>query len=221
MDKIYKVYLFTFPNSKYYCGYTSQSLHHRWGVNGNGYQKCPLVYRAIQKYGWDNIKKEVIFTTKKQEEALNKEKEIIEQLNLTNPKNGYNLLPGGDQPPHNDAFLSEQGRKSLSEKSRARWQDPNYRATMLEKMKNNRPTDECIKKGVEAAANKHRGQPALNRQQIEQLNKETLQPIQIYPSITDASIAVTGNLNGTANIAKAAKQQRKTAYGYKWRFTNA
>ena len=220
MDKIYTVYLFTFPNGKRYCGYTSQSPRHRWGVNGEGYQKCPLVYRAIQKYGWENIKKEIIFTTQIKQDGLNKEQEIIKQLNLTNPKYGYNLLPGGEQPPNGKVFLSAKGRQSLSEHSKARWQDPNYRATMLEKMKNNRPTDECIKKGVEAAAKKHRGQPALNRQPVQQLDKQTLKLIQIYPSITDASIAVIGNSNGTANIAKAAKQQRKTAYGYIWRFQN-
>ena len=58
--KKYKVYLFIFPNGKFYCGYTSQTLQRRWD-NGNGYKKCPLVYKAIQKYGWDNITKKLIF----------------------------------------------------------------------------------------------------------------------------------------------------------------
>lgn len=159
----------------------------------------------------------MIFTTKNKEEGLNKEKEIIQQLDLTNPQNGYNILPGGENPPNGKIFLSEKGRQSLSEKSKARWQDPNYRAAILKKIKNNRPSDECIKKGVEAAAKKHRGQPALNRRPVEQLDAETLKLIQVYPSFTDASIAITGTIDGASNIAKAAKKQRKTAYGYVWR----
>lgn len=46
MIKKYKIYLLIFPNGKQYCGYTSQTLNHRWD-NGNGYKKCPLVYKAI------------------------------------------------------------------------------------------------------------------------------------------------------------------------------
>ena len=42
----YKIYLLTFPNGKKYCGYTSQELEKRWN-HGEGYKKCPLVYKAI------------------------------------------------------------------------------------------------------------------------------------------------------------------------------
>ena len=82
-EKKFKVYLFTFPNGKQYCGFTSQSLSKRWN-NGNGYQKCPLVWRAIQKYGWENITKTIIFSSENKELALEKEKECIAQLKLTN-----------------------------------------------------------------------------------------------------------------------------------------
>ena len=80
----YKIYLLTFPNNKKYCGYTPQELKDRW-KNGRGYIKCPLVYKAIQKYGWNNVKKELIFETFNQNAAYEKEKEIITKLDLINP----------------------------------------------------------------------------------------------------------------------------------------
>ncbi len=93
-EKIYSVYLLTFPNGKKYCGQTSQKVERRW-ANGQGYKKCPLVYKAIIKYGWDNVKKEIIYTTHNQSEAYAKEKDIITTLNLLNPEFGYNLDEGG------------------------------------------------------------------------------------------------------------------------------
>ena len=52
----YTVYKHTFPNNKVYIGITSQSVSRRWR-NGEGYRnKQQLIYRAILKYGWDNIK---------------------------------------------------------------------------------------------------------------------------------------------------------------------
>ena len=90
----YKVYLLTFPSGKHYCGFTSQKLEKRWNY-GKGYQKCPLVYKAILKYGWDNVEKKLIFSSDDRDEALQKEKDTIAELQLTNPDYGYNLHEGG------------------------------------------------------------------------------------------------------------------------------
>ena len=80
-NKIYTVYLLTSPSGKKYCGYTSQSVSHRWD-NGNGYVKCPAVWRAIEKYGWNNFTKEIILQTPDQEEAFQKEIDTIANLDL-------------------------------------------------------------------------------------------------------------------------------------------
>lgn len=44
------------PSGKVYVGITSQSIKVRW-QNGNGYIKCKTFYRAIRKYGWENMKR--------------------------------------------------------------------------------------------------------------------------------------------------------------------
>ena len=56
----YTLYVHITPNNKYYIGITSQNPYTRWGHNGMGYfdrrRKVQLPFwRAIQKYGWENI----------------------------------------------------------------------------------------------------------------------------------------------------------------------
>jgi hypothetical protein len=52
--------------------------------------------RAIRKYGWENIKHEVIDTAESREEAEVKERHYIEFFMSDRPEHGYNILPGGD-----------------------------------------------------------------------------------------------------------------------------
>lgn len=67
----YTVYKLTSPSEKVYIGITSQPIKKRW-KNGNGYKRCPAMNKAITKYGWENIKKEILLenTTDKQTEPL-------------------------------------------------------------------------------------------------------------------------------------------------------
>ena len=57
---MYTVYKHTCPNGKVYIGITKQKPERRWGINGRGYKENEYFYRAIQKYGWQNIKHEII-----------------------------------------------------------------------------------------------------------------------------------------------------------------
>lgn len=212
-EQKYKVYLFTFPNKKQYCGFTSQSLKRRWN-NGNGYQKCPLVWRAIQKYGWENIIKEILFTSNNKDECLLKEKEYIENLQLTNIKFGYNLHEGG-KPTGAGNFLTDEGRQKISQTVKRSWQNPEY----IEKMKTRqyKPhvfTDEDREKSAQA----RRGKIPANAKVVLQINKQTNEIINEFPSATHAALEVCGSKEGCSNILNVCKNKRKSAYGYKWRF---
>lgn len=47
------VYCHTFPNGKRYIGITCDA-ESRWR-DGNGYKKQKKIWRAINKYGWENV----------------------------------------------------------------------------------------------------------------------------------------------------------------------
>ncbi len=72
----FKVYKHTSPNGKVYIGITKQDVKQRWR-DGNGYKTQPLFYRAIQKYGWDNITHEILFEGLDKSEAEQKETGIL------------------------------------------------------------------------------------------------------------------------------------------------
>ena len=92
---MYYIYCHTFPNGKRYVGITRTSPKRRWG-DGRNYTTCPLVYRAIQKYGWENVTHEIIDTAESKEDAENKERYYICKFMTNDPEHGYNVLPGGD-----------------------------------------------------------------------------------------------------------------------------
>ena len=84
--------------AKKYVGITSRSVHQRW-QNGNGYKpakgKFLSFYAAMQKYGWDNFKHEILFEKLTEQEAKEKEIALIKLYDCFAP-NGYNLTKGGD-----------------------------------------------------------------------------------------------------------------------------
>lgn len=90
----YIVYAHTFPNGKRYVGITGQSLHCRFRNNGEGY-KGQFVYNAILKYGWHNVKHEILYENLTLNEAEEKEICIIREWNTTNRLFGYNRASGG------------------------------------------------------------------------------------------------------------------------------
>lgn len=92
---MYYIYCHTFPNGKRYIGITRTSPERRWG-KGRNYSTCPLMNRAIQKYGWENIKHEIIDTAESREDAEAKERHYIWLFMSDQPDHGYNVLPGGD-----------------------------------------------------------------------------------------------------------------------------
>lgn len=93
-ERKYCVYIHTNKiNNKVYIGQTGKSLNDRWRKDGSGYlQKRkngvyyqPLFARAIQKYGWDNFKHEVILIGETFEYACAVEKCLVKHYKTNNP----------------------------------------------------------------------------------------------------------------------------------------
>jgi group I intron endonuclease len=94
-EKNYILYLHTTPIGKRYYGITKQKPKRRWR-GGSGYKKNQFFWRAITKYGWNNIKHEILFEGLTEHEAKGLEQYMIQWYDTANPKYGYNITLGGE-----------------------------------------------------------------------------------------------------------------------------
>lgn len=118
----YCVYKHTSPNGKVYIGITKRLPSERW-EGGKGYKYNKHFYSAILKYGWDNIKHEILIEGLSKEDAELAEIRLIEAYNSADPKYGYNLRLGGSlcgfsQETINKLRESHLGHKHTEEQKR-------------------------------------------------------------------------------------------------------
>lgn len=88
----WKVYLHVSPSRKVYVGITCQTIRQRWR-NGKGY-RGPF-RKAVDKYGWQNIKHYVLCDGISAECAGDLEIRLIDALGANKKKTGYNISAGG------------------------------------------------------------------------------------------------------------------------------
>ena len=145
-ENIWTLYIHIIPKSitkytydKYYVGITKQSIKNRWN-NGNGYRN-QIFYKAIKKYGWNNIEHYIIASCLTENEAKDFEKILIDKLKCNTRKYGYNRTNGGDGVL---GFVMSTEAKSKISKSHMGIKNPFYgkthtkeaRLKMSEKRKN-------------------------------------------------------------------------------------
>lgn len=141
---VFYIYKHTTPNGKVYIGFTSQKPEERW-AKGRGYRTQKVFYRAINKYGWENITHEIIDEASSLEEAREKEKEYIQQFNSNNKEFGYNLTAGGEGtlgyrlPKELVEQISKrmkeqqntpEAKLKVSKEAKERWKDEKYKKMM-------------------------------------------------------------------------------------------
>ena len=98
----YRVYLHVFPNGKKYVGSTKSGLKQRWN-GGFGYESQNLMFDAICKFGWNNIRHYLLFDGLERETALLIEAALIKKWNTYRRSGGYNArLP---HPKGIDGFV--------------------------------------------------------------------------------------------------------------------
>lgn len=93
--KSYTIYKHISPSGKIYIGQTCQSPKQRWR-SGKGYKNNQYLCKAIDKYGWDNFKHEVITIDLTKKEADWLEKYLIAYYHSNKEDFGYNLTKGGE-----------------------------------------------------------------------------------------------------------------------------
>lgn len=119
MEKQYYLYKHTCPNGKVYIGITSQIPSKRWN-NGKGYKlHNQHFYAAIEKFGWENIKHEILFDGLTKAEAEQKEIELIAQNKSNQREFGYNKSTGGEHSGSGAKRTPEQC-KAISDRMQGR-----------------------------------------------------------------------------------------------------
>ncbi len=117
---MYKVYRHISPSGNVYVGITKrQDIRRRW-ERSYGYKTNVAFWNAIQKYGWDNIRHEVLFEGLSKERACNLEIDLIRHYKALGIS--YNISTGGDcgfngvvQLPRTGWHHSEETRRKISE----------------------------------------------------------------------------------------------------------
>lgn len=109
----YTVYKHTSPSGKVYIGVTSLRPEERWG-GGAGYVKNKHFNRAIKKYGWDNIKHEILFDGLSKEDAFKIEIELIKEYRSSEREFGYNLGTGGEHGPTGSKWSDESRENHMN-----------------------------------------------------------------------------------------------------------
>lgn len=191
-NKTWYVYRHTAPNGKVYIGITCKPRpQDRW-EKGNGYNRCTYFGRAIIKYGWDNIKHEIILSGVTKSEAIYTEKYLIRWYKIH--KLSYNITDGGDGT--HGRVISEETRHKMSISNKGLG-----KGKVLSE-----ETKELIAKAF--------------RKPILQIDRNSLEVINEYPSIKDAAICI-GKPGKENNIAHVLHNRKPTAFGYIWRFKYA
>jgi len=104
MFKVYKIT--NLINNKIYIGYTHLDLEHRFRLHVTSGSKKMVIYNAIEKYGKENFKIEIVECFDSKKEAVEKEILLIEQL-----KPEYNIHFGGTGGPMFGKMNGMYGKK--------------------------------------------------------------------------------------------------------------
>lgn len=227
----YIVYKHTSPSGKVYIGITAQNVTKRW-KNGKGYEGCTAFYRAIEKYGWQNIRHEILFTGLSKEDACLKEQLLIAEHDSTNPEHGYNLTSGGEHYEPNAEW-----REKLSKANKEYYRThPEAKERMTRHCRGKHYTDEekaYLSQKLKQFFIDHpeqryeRGKSFRGKKRGEEfsrkLGERKSKPIicldtgVIYKSLTFAASELGIDRNGITNMLRG---KAKTCGGYKFAYVN-
>ncbi len=136
-------------SGKGYVGVTKKTADQRWRghINSlnktNGKAQCPLIVKAIRKYGADCWVIETLASAETEENLLSLEILLIKQEDTLAP-NGYNLSPGGRG--NFNGLVSPEGRAKAIAKHRGMKHPPGTGTKIRERLLGQKRTPEQIAK---------------------------------------------------------------------------
>lgn len=204
----YILYMHIFPNDKKYIGITKRTTNERW-MNGYGYKRQKIIYNAINKYGWNNVKHIILLNNLSFEDACKKEIEYIKKYNTNNIKFGYNSSTGGEKSALGFRH-SNEAKEKIKTNNAKYWKNKHRGSNFMSKI---------------AKGNKNR-KGKTHSENSKQLNREkhSIKVLQYdlndnfikeWNSIKEAELFY--NLS-KGSISKVCKKKRITTGGYKWKY---
>lgn len=234
----YYVYKHTSPSGKIYIGITQQEPSKRWG-GGTNYDYNTHFINAIRKYGWNNFSHEILYKGLTREEAIEKEKELIQQYDSSNRNKGYNVSPGGFAPGEETVAKIQETRRNNgtnereAKRMKQRWDDPAIREKIIQNMRGKKRSEESkeryrqatLRRGplsaeaIEKIKESHRqktGEKSIRKRPVLQIAPVTLEVVGRYWTAREAAIAVGASKNGIATVCRKSGNETKASCGYFW-----
>jgi len=242
MNKLGTIYKLTFPNKKVYIGQTVQKFCNRMSQHKrNAYKACKdsnlLLYNAIRKYGWENIKKEIILQTMDLKNLTALEIEYQQKYKSCSRVRGYNIYVGRKIPEYvnnnsklcraivcydinyniiktyNSAIEAENidGFSSNAIRNCLRGKNLTHK-NFIWRYQNN---SEGLYYRQKVSEEEKQIRAAKAREKPVTCHNLTGELVEKYSSVKLASII---NNYDNSNIAKCARGKKKTYKGFIWRY---
>lgn len=206
---MYLVYKHTSPNNKIYIGITSKTAEERWR---NRYRSNKHFSAAINKYGWENIKHEILFENLTKEEAETIEINLIKEYDSANPLKGYNIAKGGHS---NSGFChSEKSKSKIRDSLKGKKHTPKRRENESKALLKLWRNEEYKKKMAASHVGKSRGKENCFSKTLYQYSLEN-KLIKVFESVGEAE-RETGIDH--RQISDCCNHKQKTCHGYVWSY---
>ena len=204
----------------------------RW-KNGKGYKDNEYFTSAIEKYGWQNFKHEIIENDLDEESACEKEKMYISKYKSMDKRYGYNILSGGNlTPDRSGSVATKETREKMSAKRKGRKFSEEHKSKISNALKGKKHTEEQRIKNIESLSrgwgknkgdnngmyNKHGAEHPASKHILQYTKSGDL--IGEFESAREAVVELGLSVGAYKNISACANGQkcRPAAYGYVWRF---
>lgn len=217
------IYKLTSPSGKIYIGQTKcfqdRMQRYRCGVFN------PYMKKAVEKYGLRNITVEILEKDIPLEKLDEREQYYFDTLQPFND-NGYNICQeasttrGRKRPQSECDAISEYAKLRVGELN------PFYGKTHTEESKQKQRDAKLGKKlSKETIQKQIDGRKGLLDKCVQQLDKDTLEVICVFNSISEASeitktssTGISAIINNKEIVRRGKKYKRKSAGGYMWKF---
>lgn len=155
--KRYTVYKITSPSGKSYIGWTGRPLKKRLqdhqSETNRGFNRP--IHKALRKYPLNEWTQEILLDTSDYNISIETEKQLIEDLDLTNRSKGYNLSTGGEHGATGVTRSEENKAKIREGKRNSNWKStPEHGAKISAALKGHPPSNKQ-KEATRKAKAKH------------------------------------------------------------------